>query len=186
MSRRTKDKRKNKTGKGRTPLHKMELIAATEYAHAAGKVDPPSEDRLRKWLTPVYAAQNSLQYGTMGLGEYGLLLEMAVTLAHLTRDLASDGTEAVHNGLRGRHAHAERAAESLCTVGERQGKTGKFVATAQELSDVKDMVADLAQVMEAAPEGYTIRALRKAYTEKNRVLLRMAREQGMATKGSGK
>lgn len=186
MSRRTKDKRKHKTGKGRVTPRKAELIIATEYAYAAGSVEPPSEKRLLEWLTPVYAAQNSLQYGTMGLGEYGLLLEMAVTLAHLTRDLAGDGTEAVHNALRGRHAHAEQAAESLCKVGERQGKTGKFVATAQELTDVKNMVADLAQVMEAAPEGYTIRALRKAYTDKNEVLMRMARDKGLMKTRSGK
>lgn len=186
MSRRTKDKRKNKTGKGRVTPHKLELIAATEYAHAAGSVEPPSEDRLRKWLTPVYAAQNALQYGTLEFKDYALLLEMAVTLAHLTRDLAADGNGSTHEIMKGRHAHSEVAAQSLCRIGERQGTTGTYVATAEELTQVKDMVADLAQVMEAAPEGYTVRALRKAYTDKNRVLLRIAREQGLNKKESGK
>lgn len=163
MSKRTKTKRRNKSGKGRTPRYNAQdhaLIHA--YTLTAANTSPLEQKTVNRLATGYYAALHELGAGDLGLSGFVRLSEVVLILAELTALLAEVGTERVREHYLAHHGEAQDAADHLHTLGERYNTQERFIATGAELSGLGKAVSSLHHAIQAAPAGLVMQAMRQS------------------------
>ena len=109
-------------------------------------------------LIPTYKCLDRLQYGKLDRGDFIHLCELNSVAGEIAYQLQfHDETGQIS---RAGHELME-AAEALNHIGERQNRTGKYIATGEELHTLREAVQYLTELLNLAPRGTILSAMIK-------------------------
>lgn len=147
--------------KKRKPFNRATGWQAIRLTMQSASVEPQDED-IHRWLaTAAYAALEKLTGGLFDLDDHMTAVKLNTFACILAVEILPSLDDGSRAAVAVAHDATVNAAECLHQIGERHRKTGKFGATGNELTTIRESFGLLDTLVSYANRGETIRAMTK-------------------------
>lgn len=130
----------------------------------AASVEPQDDDVHRRLATAAYTALEKLTGGLFDLDDHMTAVKLNTFACILAVEILPSLDDGSRAAVAAAHDATVNAAECLHQIGERYRKTGRFGATGNELTTIRESFGLLDTLVSYANRGETIRAMTKMET----------------------
>lgn len=150
--------------KRRKPFNKDAALHRIKNVMRAASVET-QDDEVHRWLaTAAYTSLEKLTGGLFDLDDHMTAVKLNTFACILAVEILPSLDDGSRAAVTAAHDATVNAAECLHQIGERYRKTGKFGATGNELTTIRESFALLDTLVAYANRGETIRAMSKMET----------------------
>lgn len=125
-------------------------------------LEPLSDHQRTELMMPIYALLERLRTGILDLEDFDALTESNAFAFTLAAEIHKHGTDDTKAIIAPSEADIMAGADALNQIGTRYSKTGKFGASANELTALRQSFVWLDQMLSVCNEGTAYRAMREA------------------------